>query len=77
MIDKHKKPTKQEISEIAIDFGFRLKEEEVEIYSKLLCGLIHTCKAIDELSELKPDICHQRSPGFKPSQQENPFNAWY
>ena len=77
MIDKHKKPTKQEISEIAIDFGFRLKEEEVEIYSKLLSGIIHTCKAIDELSELKPDICYQRSPGFKPSQQENPFNAWY
>ena len=39
MLKKHKKPTKQEISEIATDLGFRLKEEEVEIYSKLLLKL--------------------------------------
>ena len=77
MTEEHKKPTTQEISKIARDFGFMINEEEVEIYSKLLSGIIHTCKAIEELPELKPDVRYQRSSGFKPSQQENPFNAWY
>ena len=77
MAAEHEKPTTQDISKIARDFGFNLKEEEVEIYSKLLSGIIHTCKAIEELPELKPVVRYKRSTGFKPSQQENPFNAWY
>ena len=36
MAKEHEKPTTQDISKIARDFGFNLKEEEVEIYSKLL-----------------------------------------
>ena len=42
MAEKHEKPTTQDISKIARDFGFSLKEEEEEIYSKLLSGIIHT-----------------------------------
>ena len=56
MAEKHEKPTTQDISKIARDFGFSLKEEEEEIYSKLLSGIIHTCKAIEELPELKPVV---------------------
>ena len=72
-----KAPSPQAIAELARDFEIELTDDEAESYAKMIGGAVHAYRRIEELPERKPPVKYPRGPGYRPSAEENPYNAWY
>lgn len=72
-----KAPSAQQISSLARHYEIELSPEEAATYAKLIGGAVFAYRRIEELPELKPPVKYPRTPGYRPSSEENPFNAWY
>lgn len=70
-------PTSEELRAVAIQCGLSLTDEDVASFRGLvgesLKGYDYVAMAPDELPEVK----YPRTPGYRPTQEENPNNAWY
>ena len=72
-----KAPSPQEIANLARDFEIELSADEAESYAKMVGGAVHAFRRIEELPERKLPVKYPRGPGYRPSAEENPYNAWY
>jgi amidase len=63
--------------EIVEDLGMSVTDREAEIF---LDNIDSTCAAydlIDQTPDYLPEVMYPRSAGYRPSAEENPYNAWY
>lgn len=72
-----KRPTSDEIEEIADSFGLNLEYEDIESFKGLMEGPMSSYERIDDLVEPKPEIKYERSKTYRPELEDNPLNAWY
>src|ERR671933_2027119 len=74
-----KPPTTDQLRKIASDYGFHFDEAELETFRGLIEVVIDTSyQPIDQLAEVEPPpVKYPRSSGYRPTPEENPFNAWY
>src|SRR5919199_999290 len=74
-----KPPTTEQLRKIASDYGFHFDEAELETFRGLIEVVIDTSyQPIDQLAEVEPPpVKYPRSSGYRPTPEENPFNAWY
>jgi len=75
-----RRPSDDELLEIADDAGFPLNEKELEEYSELVDGTLETLERIQELPEPtfsphKTDY-PDRSGAYRPEPENNPHNVW-
>jgi amidase len=70
-------PTGGEILEIARGFGMTLTDADAASFRGLMAGSMASYARLDELAEPKLPVKYPRTPGYRPSEQENPYNAWY
>ena len=70
-------PTKGQLKEIGDDLGFDMTEEEVEVYQHEFAGTKFVYDRLDELPDYVPPVKYPRTPGRRPSGDENPYGAWY
>lgn len=70
-------PNVDQLLELAADFGMELTEEEATAYQKAMLGSIRAYRKIEEFAEFRPPVKYPRTPGYRPSPEENPYNAWY
>lgn len=70
-------PTADEILELADGFGLRLTLDDAVSFQGLFKGPIASCARLDQLTEPKLPVVVPRSPGYRPSASENPYNGWY
>jgi amidase len=70
-------PTIEQLLEIARGFGMRLTDVDAASFRGLMSGAIESYARLDELAEPKLPVKYPRSPGYRPDEAENPFNAWY
>ena len=70
-------PSSREVADLAREFEIELSAEEADRYAKMIGGAVHAYRRIEELPERKPPVKYPRSPGYRPSAEENPYNAWY
>jgi len=66
-----------QVLEIARAFGMTLTEEDAASFRGLMAGSIASYARLDELAEPKLPVKYPRGPGYRPSAEENPYNAWY
>ena len=66
-----------QVLEIARAFGMTLTEEDAVSFRGLMAGSIASYARLDELAEPKLPVKYPRGPGYRPSAEENPYNAWY
>ncbi len=75
-----KHPSKSKVAEIADDLGIDFADGELEDYTQVVAETLDLVEGVDELPEpqLPPrDYKHtNRSPGYQPSSEEDPYNAW-
>jgi amidase len=70
-------PSVHQILELATIFGIEMSEADAGSYRSLMQGAMAACRRIDELQEFKLPVKYPRTPGYRPTPAENPYNAWY
>lgn len=74
-INDMRSPTKEEFYEIARKYGISLSQEDLEDYLEFSKPIIESYKLINEEVE-RVNIKYERNLGYRPSNEENRFNAW-
>jgi amidase len=72
-----RRPTSDELAEIADDLGLHLEPEERAAYGRLVQGLLGGFALLDALPEDLPPVRYPRTPGTRPPAHQNPYGAWY
>ena len=70
-------PTLSQIRELADGFNLDLTDADVASYQTLMRGIMKSTAVLEEISEFRPEVKYSRTPGYRPSAEENPYNAWY
>lgn len=71
------RPTQEQLREIAEDFGMHMSAQELNEYLTLMGGTLDAYDAVHCLPDYLPKVKYPRTPGYRPSAEENPLNAWY
>jgi amidase len=72
-----KKPTHQELQEVAAELGLHLEDSEIDEYRGLMQDPVDAYNLIEQMPDELPSVNYPRTPGYAPSPQDNPYNAWY
>ena len=70
-------PTPAQLKELADDLGFGLSEADLTAFGELMGPSIDAYNAVDRMAQELPPVKYPRTPGHRPSDQENPHGAWY
>ncbi len=70
-------PTIDQICALAEEFGIAMPEEDAEAYRNLMTGPMASYRVLEEIPEWRPPQKYPRDGGYRPSADENPYNAWY
>jgi amidase len=72
-------PTPDEIAEAAAGLGFSLDDEDASRYRDLIVAQLEALDTFAQarIEEIRPPLLFpERAPGHRPSEAEDPFNAW-
>ena len=72
-----KRPTHEQLKEIALDLGMHLSDERIAEFLEVMEDTIKVYDLIDGMPDYLPTVDYPRTPGYRPSAEENPLNAWY
>ncbi|XP_072042895.1 amidase-like [Amphiura filiformis] len=70
-------PTTSELSALATRLNYSLSDDELKQCHTLINGALKGFNRIDHLVEPTLPVKYPRTPGYRPSAEENPYNAWY
>ncbi len=70
-------PTSDQIFDIAEEIGLHLTEADVDSFIGLMKGSIDAYNIIDAMPDNLPQVKYTRTPGYRPSGEENKYNAWH
>ena len=71
------KPRPSHIKSIAQKIGLNFSDDVIQEYLTAMQSSIQDYEIVDSLSEDLPPVNYPRGEGGIPSDEENPFNAWY
>ena len=72
-----RRPTAEQIQDVALSLGIRLTSEEAITYNELLQGNFDAYDAVDAMPDNLPHVRYPRLPGYRPFGDENKYGAWY
>ena len=72
-----KLPNSCDIRAISEEIGLDLEEEEILEYIELMGPTIESYNYIDTVPDNIPSVKYSRTPGYKPREEENKYNAWH
>ena len=70
-------PTSDQLWEVAEEIGLNLTEDDIKSYIELMRPNVDAYNLIDAMPDNLPKTKYARSPGYRPSGDENKYNAWY
>ena len=70
-------PTTEELKAIGKQYHFEISDEELDYFSAVIEGFMPAYRKIEALPDPKPPVKYPRTPGYQPTADENPLNAWY
>ena len=72
-----KRPTHSQLKEIITEFGMHMSDERIAEFLSIMEGTLQVYDQIDAMPDYLPTVDYPRTPGYRPSLDENPLNAWY
>ena len=72
-----KRPTLDQLQDVARSLGIHLSEQHASTYLQLLQPNFDAYDLIDSLPDYLPAVKYPRTPGYRPGAQENKYGAWY
>ena len=70
-------PSTEQILEMADSFGMNMTQQDAELYSRFIAPIAQQYDRLDELVEPLPEVKYPRTIGRAPTEEENPYRAWY
>ncbi|TPW31566.1 amidase [Martelella alba] len=70
------RPTPADVVELASQLYMKMSLEEATAYQSLMGGMLDAYDVIDALPNPTPPVTYPRTPGAKPSPDENQYGAW-
>src|ERR1700686_501839 len=70
-------PTLEQINDLGSNFGLVLSADEIAAFQQAFKGPLASYGRLDELVPPALAPVAPRSPGYRPTQAENPYGAWY
>ena len=71
------KPNLEELKSAADSLRFELDDADLLMYGEFMNGLIDDVNLIEKLESPKLTTKHKRGQAFRPTETDNPLNAWY
>ena len=73
-----KTPTLEEMRAVASELGFvNMGDADLLLHMKMLEGNFAAYNVVDQMTDELPEVHYPRTPGRRPSPEENPHGAWY
>jgi amidase len=72
-----KAPTLDQLEDVAEDLGFTMSLADLEAHLAALQGGIAAYNLVDRLPDELPRVTWPRTPGYRPTGEENRYGAWY
>lgn len=54
-----------------------MTDSDLKSFQELMLGSLRSYERIEQLGDFVPEVKYPRTPGYRPSLEENQFNAWY
>src|ERR671913_1432322 len=70
-------PTIDQILDIAAFYGMNVTAEDAASFRGLMAGPMASYARLDQLAEPKLPVRFPRAPGYRPTAEENKYQAWY
>ena len=70
-------PTEEQLREVAADVGLSLTDADVKSYIDLMRSSVAAYNVVDAMPDNLPRVKYPRTPGYRPTGDENKHNAWY
>jgi amidase len=70
-------PTPTQVRAVAAQCGLSLSDEDVASFRGLMQGSVDAYNLVGAMPDEVPVVKYPRTPGYRPSAEENPRNAWY
>jgi amidase len=70
-------PTTEQLAVLADRYGFELGPAELTTYQALMENTLRSHAVVDTLTPPPEPVRYPRTPGHRPSAEENPLGAWY
>jgi hypothetical protein len=72
-----KRPTLDQLQDVALSLGIHLSPEQAGVYDKLLQANFDAYDVVDAMPDYVPRVSYPRTPGYFPAGEENKYGAWY
>ncbi|GEB77999.1 amidase [Sporolactobacillus inulinus] len=71
-------PNIETLKNILSMYHLTMEDDEIRAYQQLIKeNMLGSYEVVDQMIDQDLPVNYKRSPGYRPSIQENPFNAWY
>jgi amidase len=70
-------PTPAQLQDIATKMGLSLTDSDIASFITLMKPHVDAYNVVDQLPDNLPRVKYPRTPGYRPSPEENTRNAWY
>jgi len=71
------RPTLEKLRSVAKSLSFDLSDADLRFFLESMQGALDGYDNIDALPDFLPEVRYPRAAGYRPSETENPLNAWY
>jgi amidase len=71
-----KRPTFTQMADIVANLGMSLEDEKIKEFMAQMAGSFGAYDVVDSLPDYIPTVKYPRTPGYRPSPEENKYNAW-
>jgi len=73
-----KTPTLDEMRDVALELGFtNMSDGDLQLHLNMLEGGFQAYNLVDQMPDELPEVRYPRTPGRRPSAEENRYGAWY
>lgn len=70
-------PSVDELKSLAAELGMTLSDDEVSCYLNYFADAREAYRRLDAIPDYLPEVKYPRTPGHRPTGEENKFGAWY
>jgi ABC-type glutathione transport system ATPase component len=71
------RPSLGQLQQIAADFGMSMSEADLQTYMKQMNITLGAYDQVHAMPDPLPKVTYPRTPGYRPTGEENRFNAWH